>query len=106
MIVMDYLFSKILLLGLPGEGKENLTKKYCSSFNSLTKQIIGVDFYFQDIEINDTKVRFCIWDLAEEERFRKINSCYYIGASAGLLIFDLNKAAKIDQVHKWIRFVQ
>ena len=102
----DYTF-KILLVGLPGVGKRNLTQRYCYNvFDPLDKLTIGVDFHVKTVEIYGKKIKLQIWDVAGEERFRFLLPTYTLGANAAMIIFDITKFKTIDQMYNWIQIIR
>lgn len=102
----DYTF-KILLVGLPGVGKRNLTQRYCYNvFDPLEKLTIGVDFHVKTVEIHGKKIKLQIWDVAGEERFRFLLPTYTLGANAAMIIFDITKFKTIDQIYNWIQIIR
>ena len=42
------------------------------------------------------------WDTAGSERFRAINSLFYRGADACILVFDITRHTTFDNIEKWI----
>ena len=47
------------------------------------------NFKFQTVELDDTTVRFQIWDIAGCERFRSSAPMYYGGAQAAIVVYDI-----------------
>lgn len=102
----DYTF-KILLVGLPGVGKRNLTQRYCYDvFDPQDKLTIGVDFHVKTVEIDGKRIKLQIWDVAGEERFRFLLPTYTLGANAAMIIFDITKFKTIDQIYNWIQIIR
>jgi len=102
----DYTF-KILLVGLPGVGKRNLTQRYCYDvFDPQDKLTIGVDFHVKTVEIHGKRIKLQIWDVAGEERFRFLLPTYTLGANAAMIIFDITKFKTIDQIYNWIQIIR
>jgi small GTP-binding protein len=104
--VYDYTF-KILLVGLEGVGKRNLTQRYCYDvFDPEDKLTVGVDFHVKTLEVHGKKVKLQIWDVAGEERFRFLLPSYTLGANAAMIIFDITKCKTIDQMSNWIQIIR
>lgn len=102
----DHTF-KILLVGLPGVGKRNLTQRYCYDvFDPQDKLTIGVDFHVKTVEIHGKRIKLQIWDVAGEERFRFLLPTYTLGANAAMIIFDITKFKTIDQIYNWIQIIR
>ena len=51
----------------------------------------GVAFTQKVIRTKDSVCKFDLWDSAGEERFRSLNTLYFKGAGAGIIVFDVTK---------------
>ncbi|MHA2128247.1 MAG: GTP-binding protein [Promethearchaeota archaeon] len=104
--VYDHTF-KILLIGLEGVGKRNLTQRYCYDlFDPNDKLTVGVEFYVKPLEIHGKKIKLQIWDVAGGERFRFLLSSYVLGANAAMIIYDITKFTTLDQLNYWIQIIR
>ena len=92
----DYVF-KILLLGDSGVDK---TALLCDPKNPI--KTIGVDFKIKIIELDGTKIKLTIWDIAGGERFRALTSAYYKGAKGCVIVYDITNKRSFDNVKEWI----
>lgn len=83
----------MVLAGDAGVGKTALFYIYADgTFPTDYLATIGVDFRFKYIDVDGERVsQICIWDTAEQERYRGITSSYYNGADIVLLVFDITR---------------
>ncbi len=55
---------------------------------------VGVAYSTKTLHLPSGKsVRLDVWDTAGQERFRSVNSLYYRGAAAGVVVYDITDAA-------------
>ena len=100
-----YLFN----IGLLGD--ENVGK---SSFLNMLKGLnivdirstIGVDFCTHTIDMDNELIKFHIWDLSGNERFRTLIRVY-VEKIVGVLIFiDLNNPETLDNIDEWTNMIK
>ena len=102
----DYTF-KVLLLGDACIGKTSFTKRYCYNIFNLSERLtIGVDFHVKTIDLHGKKIKFQIWDIGDEERFRFLLPTYCFGANAALLVYDVFNLHGLDNVSDWAKIVR
>jgi len=102
----DYTW-KILVLGDPSTGKEELIMKYISGYiNEGAKMTIGVDFYSKTTTYNDKKVKLQIWDVGGEERFRFLLNQYCRGAGGIIIMYDITNSKTLEQIPEWIQIIR
>jgi small GTP-binding protein len=95
---------KLVLLGDINVGKTSIVTR-CGQdrFIRNCAPTIGVAFSQKAIEVEGAVVKLDVWDSAGEERFRSINSLYYHGAAAGIIVFDVtNRASFENAVSYWV----
>ena len=102
----DYTF-KVLLLGDPSSGKEELVNHYISGFflDDL-KLTIGVDFYSKTQEFRGKKVKLQIWDFGDEERFRFLLHQYCKGKDAAMIMYDITNRQSLDHLPEWTQIIR
>ena len=84
---------KLVLLGDINVGKTSIvTRCEQNKFIRNCNPTIGVAFSQKAIEVEGAVVKLDVWDSAGEERFRSINSLYYHGAAAGIIVYDTTNA--------------
>jgi len=56
--------------------------------------------------LNDTTVKFKIWDTAGGEKFRSLAPMYYKDAQAALLVYDVTDRHSFEELQFWINELQ
>jgi small GTP-binding protein len=82
---------------------EKLEKNYIAT--------IGVDVTSAKVNIAEELakkniVTLSVWDLSGQKHYRTIRSQFYLGAHAGILIFDVTKKESFDNLKHWINEVE
>lgn len=94
----DFTF-KIVLIGDESEGKSYFARRFSYNlFSADTGITIGVEFFVRVVNILGKNIKFQIWDMAAEERFRFLVPTYCRGASAGLIVYDINNANSLTHI--------
>lgn len=65
--------------------------------------LLGLDFRFKDLTIEDIKLKLKIWDTAGQEKYRAITVNSYKGASGAILVFDLTDKSTLNNIQHWMR---
>ncbi len=98
---------KIILAGDGGTGKTTLLHRYISSkFIENLKMTIGVEFFLQELIMNDKNVVLQIWDFGGQDRFRFLLEKYVLGAKGALLMFDLTRPMTLESIEDWVRILR
>lgn len=102
--------AKIVLIGDGGVGKTALRRAWLGEeFKTEYLMTIGADFASQETTIyhSQTKttydVRFQIWDLAGQPRFKAVRDLYYRGAVGALCFFDITNQESYMNLVEWIQ---
>src|SRR3989338_7066712 len=96
---------KIVLLGNSGVGKScyvsRLQKegKFIQSF----RPTIGVEVRPMLFETTAGPIHFSLWDCAGSEKLGGLRDGYYIGANAGILMFDVTQRSSYKDCRNWYR---
>jgi small GTP-binding protein len=99
--------AKIVVVGDAAVGKTSLIVRYVKGiFNPGYIITLGVNFFTQDVTIQDKTLRFIIWDTAGQERFGPVRKKYYIGARGAVLMFDLTNLQSFERIDFWIKEVE
>ncbi|MFX1411447.1 MAG: Rab family GTPase [Promethearchaeota archaeon] len=102
----SFLF-KILVAGDGGVGKTSLLRRYVDGFfDDSTIETVGVDFFVKEIEYNNSKFTMQLWDLGGQERFRHLIENYVMGARGALLLFDMTRMPKINNILQWVNILR
>ena len=102
----DYTF-RVLLLGDPSTGKEELVNRYISSFFlDDTKLTIGVDFCSKTQEFRGKKVKLQFWVFGGERRFRFLLHQYCKGNNAAMIMYDITNRLSLDHLPEWTQIIR
>ncbi|MFX1569067.1 MAG: Rab family GTPase [Promethearchaeota archaeon] len=98
---------KIVLIGEASEGKSYFARNFCYDlFNSETKLTIGVDFFVRTQNILGHNIKFQIWDVGSEKRFRFLAPYYCRGANGGLIVYDVKDANSLAHILENIQLIR
>ena len=104
---LDYLFSKILLVGNSKVGKSSLIKKITTNkFEANYKPTKGYEFYNYMVKINDTYVKLQVWDMCGEEKYRPALLNLYRNAAIGILVYSINDYKSFENLDTWINHLK
>lgn len=93
---------KVVVIGDVAVGKTCLVNRFGHEIYSNKYQTtIGVDFDIQKYNILGLPYVLQIWDTAGLERFKCINSSYYRGCQAAILVFDMSNMSTLANVIRW-----
>lgn len=103
---MDYKYIfKIVIVGDSNVGKTSLCDRYV--YDSLTlsrpSPTIGIEYFSNIVNINDTLVKLNIWDTAGQEKFRSICLSYYRYSTGALVCFALNNSKSFENISEYIK---
>lgn len=77
---------------------------HTAEFNKNERPSIGVAFSQKSVNVEHHSVKFEVWDTAGQERFRSVNSLYYRGAGAGVIVYDVTNRHSFENLQKhWLR---
>ena len=99
---------KIVLLGDSGVGKTCIFQRYCNDiFQEIHMATIGLDCMFKKLQLDGGKIiKFQIWDIADQERFRSNEKGFRKGAHGFILIYDITNKKAIDTVRYWYNYLR
>jgi len=93
--------------GDSGVGKTSLLRRYVDGmFDESTIMTVGVDFFFKQVDINSGTCSLQLWDLGGQERFRHLIESYVMGARGALLLFDITRMPKINNILQWVNIIR
>jgi small GTP-binding protein len=102
----NYVF-KILVAGDGGVGKTTLLRRFVKGiFDESTIETVGVDFFLKEIEFDEVKCSLQLWDLGGQERFRHLLENFIMGSRAALLLMDLTRLPKMQDIVNWVNMVR
>jgi len=104
----DYDFTfKIVLVGDVSEGKSYFAKNFCYNlFNSNSMITIGVDFFVRSLNMLGQNIKFQIWDVGAEERFRFLVPTYCKGANGGIIVYDVKNANSLAHILENVQLIR
>ncbi|NVM46746.1 MAG: GTP-binding protein [Candidatus Lokiarchaeota archaeon] len=99
---------KILVGGDGAVGKTTLLRKYVDgTFDESSIATVGVDFFIKQVVYENVgSCTLQIWDLGGQERFRHLLESFIMGAKGALLLFDLTRMPKIENILNWVNIVR
>jgi small GTP-binding protein len=99
---------KLLLIGDGGVGKSTFREVWLGGkFRTQYLMTLGADFaakeiIFQHSDYEEFKLKFQIWDLAGQPRFKVVGELYYRGAVGALCFFDITNQESFLNLKEWI----
>ncbi|MEE9377304.1 MAG: Rab family GTPase [Candidatus Lokiarchaeia archaeon] len=98
---------KIVLVGDASEGKSYFARSFCYNlFNIDTRITIGVDFFVRRINMLGKNIKFQIWEMGAEERFRFLLPTYCKGASGGIIVYDIEIANSLTHILENVQIIR
>merc|ERR1711894_144166 len=98
---------KLVLLGESAVGKSSLVLRFVKGqFHEFQESTIGAAFLTQTVVLDDTTVKFEIWDIAGQERYHSLAPMYYRGAQAAIVVYDITNADTFTRAKTWVRELQ
>lgn len=98
---------KLALVGDEGVGKTGLlTRLVYNTFGEGRVPTIGVDFGACEVELDGTAWKLLIWDLAGQERFRKLTTSYCRHIAGVLVVYDITDKESFNNVRYWMKFAE
>ncbi|MFX0003008.1 MAG: Rab family GTPase [Promethearchaeota archaeon] len=96
---------KIVILGDAAVGKTSLITQFVEgSFNEDYKPTLGANIVRKDVNLDNTKVRLIMWDLAGQEKYQVVRSMYFQGCQGALLVYDVTRYSTFESINsKWLR---
>jgi Ras-related protein Rab-1A len=93
---------KICVVGDGGVGKTAIIERYLGkSFCSEYQLTIGAEIKVYTQNIDGRDIKFQIWDLAGQERFKFVRSSFYRGSHAVIMVFDLTNIETLFNLFSW-----
>ncbi|MHA1955653.1 MAG: GTP-binding protein [Candidatus Thorarchaeota archaeon] len=98
---VDYLY-KLVFLGEGGVGKTSLVGRFVyDSFEGDYLATIGTDIHVKMVDVDDTRVKLVIWDIAGQDGFAQLRKAYYQNAMGAFFVFDTTRPETLESVDEW-----
>ena len=98
----DYIF-KVVAIGDSMVGKTALIQRYATAqFRDNYITTMGMNLVTKNIELDDLKIEYCLWDIAGQPSFSSIVPMYYQGALGAFIVFDMTRKTTFDNVSRWM----
>jgi len=94
---------KVIIIGEAGVGKTSLVKRFVSGhFTRDYRASIGANLFIKELKLNsDNTVSIQVWDIAGQERWKKMRHLYYRGAHGALVVGDLTRENTFEQLKEF-----
>ena len=98
---------KIILLGEAGVGKTNLIRVAIGKeFDPNAQSTLTSSYCESQIEVNNKKYRYFLWDTAGQETYRSLNKLFIKDSKIVLIVFAINDKESYNQVDYWYKSVK
>ncbi|XP_033610005.1 ras-related protein Rab-5B-like [Cryptotermes secundus] len=98
---------KLVLLGEYSAGKSSLALRFVKGqFHDDEESTIGAAFFTQTICLDDSTVRFQVWDTAGQEKYHSVAPLYYRGAQAAIVVYDITNQDTFGRAKTWVKELQ
>ncbi|KAF4046754.1 Ras family [Phytophthora infestans] len=95
---------KVVLLGDTGVGKSSLVLRFVTNnFRPYSESTIGASFMSKMIVVNDTPIKYQIWDTAGQEKYHSLAPMYYRGAAAAIVVYDITRKQSLTTLKNWVK---
>ncbi len=103
---VEYNF-KVVVCGDPGVGKTSTILRFTDdAFARTYIPTLGVNISEKNVEVNKTKAKLILWDIAGQIKFEAMRRHFYKGAEAVIFIFDLTNRKSFDSILNWYKDVE
>jgi len=94
---------KIVIIGDGAVGKTSIRKRFIGQgFNPIYLSTIGADFSTQTLILGSSTIKFQIWDLAGQPKFKDVRRTFYKGANGAILVYDVTNRQSFKNLENWI----
>lgn len=98
---------KVVLLGDTGVGKSSLVLRFVTNnFKPYSESTIGASFMSKMIMVDDTPIKYQIWDTAGQEKYHSLAPMYYRGAAAAIVVYDITRKQSLVTLKNWVKELQ
>jgi len=98
---------KCVLIGETAVGKTSIITQYTNNeFNPDVKSSIGVDSLIKEIEIENIKIKFELWDTPGQDRYKNVNKIFMKNTDIALIVYDITNKKSFENLNFWINLVK
>ena len=98
---------KCVIIGDSGVGKSSILSQLCyRKYNTSMLQTIGVDFFTRTFKINNSNIKYHIWDTSGNPRFKNIIDAYYNKADVIIICYDISNRSTFNNIDNWYKNIQ
>ncbi|XP_061708100.1 ras-related protein Rab-5B-like [Cydia pomonella] len=95
---------RLVLLGEIAVGKSSLVLRFVKGhFTEYQASTIGAAFLTQTVSLDNTTVKFEIWDTAGQEMYHSLAPMYYRGAQAAIVVYDITNQDSFRRARNWVK---
>ena len=95
----ETLICKVVLIGESGVGETSIIQRFTSNtFSSTQSSTGGANFVEKEMNIENQKIKFEIWDTAGQEKFRSLAKVFYNNASVCVMVYDITNKRSFDEL--------
>ena len=98
--------NKVIFLGEAGVGKSSLIKvsigeKFDKAYNSS----ISLSFFSKEVNYNNKKYFFNLWDTIGQEKYRSLTKIFYKKSKIVIFVYDITNKVSFENLEFWINSV-
>ncbi|XP_063411087.1 ras-related protein Rab-5C-like [Mytilus trossulus] len=98
---------KLILLGQSGVGKSSSVLRYINGlFHEYSEATFRPRFVTHTVCLDDTTVKFVIWDTSGQSRFSCWGGIQSRGAHAAIVVYDITDYDTFSKVREWVNMLE
>ncbi len=101
-----YVF-KVIVCGDKKVGKTSIISKFAQDqFKETYIPSIGATICEKILYVNETPVKFLIYDITGQEQFNNMREYFYHGSHGVLLVFDITNSGSFNDIKNWYQDIK
>jgi Ras-related protein Rab-1A len=102
----EYVF-KVIVVGDNNVGKTSIISKFAQTqFKETCIPAIGATICEKVLYVNETPVKFLIYDITGQEQFYNMREYFYHGSHGVLLVFDITNSTSFNDIRIWYQNIK
>ena len=98
---------KIIIIGDSFVGKSSLAIRATKgTFEGEYHSTIGFELLCFFVQINDSIIKFQIWDTCGQEIYRSLISSFYHNSSLAIIVYSINNKESFQNIDKWLNDIK